>query len=62
MARRRGPLNTVFAFRTNASTAQRIRDAAAADDRQVSAFLRRLVEHALELPRSSGTRSPEAAA
>lgn len=62
MTRRRGRLhNEVFAFRTGATTAQRIREAAAADDRQVSAFLRRLVERALELPRRSENRSPETA-
>ena len=40
--------DSVFAFRTDERTARRIRQAAAADDRRVSAYLRRLVERALE--------------
>lgn len=59
--RRQSRSDEVFAFRTTTATAQRIRAAAAADDRQVGAFLRRLVERALELPRRSETRSPETA-
>jgi len=49
---------TVLAFRTSERTAQRIREAAAADDRRVSAFLRRVIERALE--QSSGNQSSEA--
>jgi hypothetical protein len=41
------PRSVVFAFRTDARTARRIRRAAAADDRRPSAFLRREVERLL---------------
>lgn len=37
----------VFAFRASSGTAQQIRKAAAADDRRISPYLRRLVERAL---------------
>jgi len=47
----------VFAFRAPSGTAQRIREAAAADDRRVSAYLRRLVERALL---QSSSPQPEA--
>jgi hypothetical protein len=42
------PRSAVFAFRTDARTALRIRQAAVADDRRPSAFLRRAIEHVLD--------------
>jgi len=41
------PRSAVFAFRTDVRTARRIRQAAAADDRRPSAFLRRAIERLL---------------
>lgn len=48
MGRRRDSSLQVVAFRVPAATAKRIREAAAADDRRPSAFLRRAIERMLD--------------
>lgn len=44
------PRPKVIGFRVTAETAQRVRKAAAEDDRCVSAFVRRLIERSLAEP------------